>query len=945
MFSKPSVTRWYCRAVLLLLFCLGLWYRAVSGLNYGELHLAIDAKVADSVSAVFARLPDGRLSALQRREESPWIFSQFYCPGACVGLVVEHTGPPPIAPVNMEVRFGEHWGLPSTRLPFILPADSVVLTGRSPGAASFQLVPQNSSFNFLCSQPFACNWQGDVWLVAVPALQCLWFWLICRVAGAFLRCSLVAAPGDLDERPDTLVKLEFLPVLGWGVSALRLFIILVLVHQIWCLLPGFLEIRWGIQLLLAVCVLFGLVISVILYLRWISCALTDRQVWRRVLTVAVVFFAVKSVFCWCFDATQSGDYDRYFRYGRAMATGDWGLIGDASVLTRSIFLERACVFTRPLMMLVGTSLTGIEFCLLLMETVTAVLMVFLTGRMFGLRAGALTLPFLLLYPPAVYSTWMVNVTTPGFFWMSIVFVQAEFLRGYLQKQLAIPLKGWQLAVFWCLCLLFCAAVAILDLVKTVGVFVSAAVLVSGLTWLLRLVSGPRYRVQRVLHVVTVSLLLLYFCGMLTRYWRAEIAEVCRERLGPSPPISMMSLLSAQDSTTDGSGPTISNWRFATLLNVPAGTASELNRRKLIHEKLAAGIDVWLHLFRKNRFLSFLHDSQNRVFGDRPGMKEGYMAWARVPWYSCLRLVTDGAYLLLLAGGVCRCVGGSGVGVRAAELFPLSFVVIQFAAILLLMEAGPYYVYVISYPLAWSCGLLLSRRHVVSMGQASGSAWAGMYPFCRPGRFLVILSMMCVGLWLHGLAGRWVYREGLAFLAPAIEASGTEAESALMKSSAVHVSAAMQPAGGRIAAGRQYRGRIVIPGAFRDSQLVCFLLTADARSRNLYYPRSFWEALPVTYELRVNGQHFRGGRLGELHPPKLQCLDQSLLRGQAGEDLHLEVILSAERDLDPSLIGFLPAIAVEYPYRPRVDPREELGVWERAAEVARREREAVKGSGQ
>jgi len=492
--------------------------------------------------------------------------------------------------------------------------------------------------------------------------------------------------------------------------------------------------------------------------------------------------------------------------------------------------------------------------------------------------------------------------------------------------------------------MFCVGVALLDLVKTFGIFVSAAVLASGLVWLQRLVLGPRYRLQRVLHVVTVSLLLLYFCSMLTRYWRGEIAAVCRERLGASPPISMMSLLSAQDSTTDGSGPTVSNWRFATLMNVPAGTASELNRRKLFHEKLAAGIDVWLHLFRKNRFFSFLHDAQNRVLGDRPGMKEGYMAWARVPWYSCLRLVTDGAYLLLLAGGLCRCAGGPGAGVRASELFPLAFVVIQFAVILLLMEAGPYYAYVISYPLAWSCGWLLSRADAVAAEQASGSVWGGMYPFCCLGRFLLIVSLIGGGLWLHGLAGRWVTRQGLAFLVPAIEAERAGAGSALMAASAVHVSAAMQAEGSRIAAGREYRGGCVIPGAFQDSQLVCFLLTADARSRNLYYPRSFWESLPVTYELRVNGQHYRSGRLGELHPPKLQCLDRGVVQVVGGSDLHLEVILRAERDLDISQIGFLPAVAVEYPYRPLVDPREELKVWERAAEAARRERDSVRGSG-
>ena len=182
----------------------------------------------------------------------------------------------------------------------------------------------------------------------------------------------------------------------------------------------------------------------------------------------------------------------------------------------------------------------------------------------------------------------------------------------------------------------------LDLTGMLAWFVYAAACVSGLVALLSLGCGaPRPSVKQVSRVLLIGGLTLYLGSAGVRAGRGVIREEIREQLGNSPPVSMLDAVSAMDSTTNGSGVTISNWRFATLLNTPPRVRSELIRRKLLHEKLLTGHDAWFHIFRKNAYLSFVHDAQIRVLGGMTGTKEGFMAWSRVPWYTTLGFFTGG----------------------------------------------------------------------------------------------------------------------------------------------------------------------------------------------------------------------------------------------------------------------------------------------------------------
>ncbi|MFO0535059.1 MAG: hypothetical protein ACK524_10250, partial [Planctomyces sp.] len=562
---------------------------------------------------------------------------------------------------DIEVRFGENWGRPSRRLQFNLAETRPVAADAGPRQV-FEVIPQRVRQSWF-AQPGSCNWQGDFWLLIVPLVQSaviVGIGLLLRRLWAMNTAPAVQAMHTWGTREFSFRSLGFV---SWGFSAVRMFLLLLMSWQILTLAPGFLFVRWGDQFVAAVLMLCVLCGVLGLYVRFILTRSSDLQrLWVCAALVAIVFI-VKLSFCLSFDGVQQGDYEKYYRYGMAIASGRWDLIGDSGVLTRGIFLERSAVFTAPLIWLFGPSLTGLELSLLVMEFGTVVGMVWLTTRMFGVSAACCSVPFLLVYPPFIFSTWVVGTTTPGFLWMVILWCAAEKLVEYFRGMLSVQ-PGRPGAWCWLLsCIVFCGALVMLDLTRTFAVFVYAAACVSGIVALLSLRCGaPRPSVKQVSGIFLIGGLTLYLGSAGVRAGRGVIREEIGEQIGNSPAVSMLDAVSAMDSTTDGSGVTISNWRFATLLNTPPRVRSELIRRKLIHEKLLTGHDAWFHVFRKNAYLSFVHDAQIRVLGGMTGTKEGFMAWSRVPWYTTLRLFTDGVSLMLLCFGLLRCLNPGHLGV-------------------------------------------------------------------------------------------------------------------------------------------------------------------------------------------------------------------------------------------------------------------------------------------
>jgi len=195
---------------------------------------------------------------------------------------------------------------------------------------------------------------------------------------------------------------------------------------------------------------------------------------------------------------------------------------------------------------------------------------------------------------------------------------------------------------------------------------------------------------------------------------------------------------------------------------------------------------------------------------------------------------------------------------------------------------------------------------------------------RPAVVLLVTGIMLGG---HLALGSWLQGRGIGFLGLySSSVPPVDGISGLSSSSRVHVSTGMRTVGRKIAAGSEVQGTVVIPQAFRRGPLVCFLLTADARSRELYFTREFWLKVPIEYSISLNGQFLRRGRLGDLHPPHMLCVSADELPAFADKDLQISVSLRSLESVDTGELGFLPAMAVEYPFNPSFDPRPDLKKW-------------------
>ncbi len=356
MFCSSRVSRWRMDFVLLGLFSALVVFRNSSGLNYGELHIGLSERVPVTGLRVYCTTADGRLQAFSAREENPRYFSQILCTGAIQSLHISVPANVVLSAEDIEVRFGENWGRPSRRLQFNLAETRPVVADAGPRQV-FEVIPQRVRQSWF-ARPGSCNWQGDFWLLIVPLVQSaviVGIGLLLRRLWALNAASALPMMHTWGTRKFSFRSLGFV---SWGFSAVRVFLLLLMSWQILTLAPGFLFVRWGDQFVAAVLMLCVLCGVLGLYVRFILTRSSDLQrLWVCAALVAIVFI-VKLSFCLSFDGVQQGDYEKYYRYGMAIASGRWDLIGDSGVLTRGIFLERSAVFTAPLIWLFGPSLTG-----------------------------------------------------------------------------------------------------------------------------------------------------------------------------------------------------------------------------------------------------------------------------------------------------------------------------------------------------------------------------------------------------------------------------------------------------------------------------------------------------------------------------------------------------------------------------------------------------------
>lgn len=912
MNSKPL--RIVFALLLIAAFFAAVWHRHNDELNCVQLHVRLAEDWKPHVAGVLVRLPDNSLRSLRSREEDRNVYSMLDIVSPATSVVICTNKDFQPGDVPPEIRCGENWVPPYRKLA-VSKLPRKLLTNQSTSEEDlvwWEFVPEPYSRSRRLAAPGVVNWQGDHWLIGVPFLQTLVFSLL-LVSGCFLlRSAGLPEPGGLHNYQ--AVNLRATPVFSVGMGCVRCILILLTLHQLAEFWPLLWDVRWGGQFLAAWLGLLILLSGILFYIREIRRASSDR---RRMLiagTFLLVSLILKLIWVSRIDSVQTGDYEKYWRYGQAIAANDAGLVGDEHWPTRILYLQRAWAFTSPIVQLFGSDFSAVEVSCVVLQLLTALICGWLIQRMFTLQAACCALPFLIFYPAFWYSPTLAAINNAGFLSMVALWCLVQLSMTFLGSLYGRMLRVDDYLKWGGLTLLLSGFWALVDLQKSFGIFVILTTVISGSYAVLRYLKLPdEQRPQKFFRTVFLAVAMLYFSWHCSRMiQRVANADLVRMN-GPLPSVSMIQYLSSVDSTTNGDGRTLDNWRFAYVPMVPAAQRERLLIRKILHEKVAAGIELWLCAFRKNAFMTLQTDYKNRTFGGYSKGVEGRWEFTRVPWNSAQNWMLQGFYSFMLLLALKRLLSSNLMPIATSELFPLVFVTGQYLVILFAMEAGPYYSHILGFPLAWSAGLVMCQKSTEARSlQSLGAELMSLIPGA--------LTMTIIVAW-HLVAGMAVDRSELSFLKLKSGEATQSSVNAVVEESRVHQALTFPADLKELRAGDAVSTTVVIPAAFARGPELCFFLSVNARARNLYRKNTFWDELPVEYELAAGEKVIRSGRMGDLHPPMLIQVSKSdfALQGDgqssSGSLPALKLTLKVLKDLSISKTGIMPALAVEYAFNP------------------------------
>lgn len=906
-------------------FFTAVWHRQKDELNYGQVHVRTAEHWKPHVVSVLVRLPDNSLRSLRSREEDRNVYSMLDNVSPVTSVVIcTDTGFQP-DDVPPEIRCGENWVSPYRELA-VTELPRKLQTNQSSSGEElvwWEFIPEPYSRSRRLAAPGTVNWQGDHWLISVPLLQTL----VCSlflVSGFFLfRSARLSEPGGSHNY--RAVNLRATPLFSVSSGCVRCILILLILQQLAWFFPLLWGVRWGWQFLVALLGLLILLSGILFYIREILRAGSDR---RRMLiagTFLLVSLILKLIWVSRIDSVQTGDYEKYWRYGQAIAANDVGLVGDQHWPTRILYLQRAWAFTSPIVQLFGSDFSALEISCVVLQMLTAVLCGWLIRRMFTLQAACSALPFLMFYPAFWYSPTLAAINNAGFLSMVAIWCLVQLSMTFLGNLYGRMLKLSDYFRWGCLTLLLSGFWALVDLQKSFGVFVILTSVITGSYAVLRYLGMPdEQRPQKFFRTVFLAVAMLYFSWYFSRMiQRVANADLVRMN-GPLPSVSMIQYLSSVDSTTNGDGRTLDNWRFAYVPMAPAPQRERLLMRKIFHEKVAVGIELWLCALRKNAFMTLQTDYKNRTFGGYAKGVEGRWEFTRVPWNFAQNWMLQGFYSFMLLLALKRLLSSNQMPIATGELFPLVFVIGQYLVILFAMEAGPYYSHILGFPLAWSAGLVMCQKSAEPRSLRSlGAELTSLIPGA--------ITMAIIVAW-HLIAGMAVDRSELSFLKFKSGEAAQSSMKAVVEESRVHRALTFPADVKELRAGDTVSTTVVIPAAFARGPELCFFLSLNARARNLYRKNAFWDELPVEYELAAGENVIRSGRLGDLHPPSLIQLTiadfSTTIRdgAPAGSTTlpELKLTLRVTEDLQIPSIGVMPTIAVEYAFNPQGNTETQAG---------------------
>ena len=762
------------------------------------------------------------------------------------------------------------------------------------------------------------NWGGDFWVLAVGCLQGAAAWLLCMVA---VRGLQRIAGGE--ERASGTGSEESLAGKVFA-ELLRLVAILFVGTLCWQWASTLLKLRAAEQLsagLAATIVVGGLIWG---WLRVVDRTVSDRMLYLKMALLTLSVLGLKLWWLSTVEFRPFSDYADYHRYGAQMAAGDWEAIRNGPEGLAAIFLRRATTFALPISLAFGSSISAYEYVNCGMQAMTILLFCVLVGRIGGKRSAAYSLPFLLIYPEYWYLPGVTTQNIVGYFWMVVFWLIVEvFLRsstGFKERGFGLFVRIGVACGFGVAAGVVCG---VIELCKSYGIFMLLSVFLCLFCWRLlpRSVLNERRCLQsaggaKVWFVIVLVLTYRLLVGGVDRY----LLERSERRV---PPYWTPIVLAAIDSTTNGSGEAFSIWATQYAYAATPSHLGELLFRKLLHEKVGAGVEFLKSLFRKTVVLAMPADSMSLVQDNlrtANGTAEPEnVALGTMQYTMCHGLMLIPGLLFLLR------LTAPGPLIRSeSELFPMVSCWVLLAVVLLLAEAHPYTGLNFMFPLCWSAGVILDRSRLADSDQAAGvgTVFRCLFPVSRG----VAAGVMVAGAGLFCLLGNSVDHSGATFHqvamlettavsdAAADRSQSTALKTAVAGTARVRCWLELKPTAAISRKGELARQDFRVTSEGGPLEELRFFVTGNQHARRVRI-RDGWKGQPLRYSVAINGREILSDRpLEELSRPVFRTFSASDWGGDQGasqQSVVVTLILKCEDECSIGRIQPVPAIALEY----------------------------------
>lgn len=915
---------WIAFLPLLIIAC--SWYRYATGLHFQEVFVRLGEGHSQGTNKVYGVISPGRLVPLQRTAavEKLWVFP-FVQPVQCLFITTAEESAGSVTGFDGEVGVGQGWIDAERRV--ITKTQTVSSTDPEYGQSLQQLglkggllvYPASISVSRFRSVGQAFNWGGDWSLLWVSTLQGILIWL--SLSALHRGVTRIAA----DCHPAGLSVWKFGSWLCIPSQMLRLVLLVLLAHQFWVAVQSLFWVRSPAGFTTGVALFAILLCLYVGWLRWIWSSKSARGVVLRMVAAGMLVLVAKIYWLSTVEYRPGSDYLLFHRYGQQLAAGDWDGLATTRRFTL-IFLCRAWFYSYPICSLLGSEITTFEYANMGIQAASVIVFCLLVARVSGLMTAAACMPLPLVYSEFWYSTGMVAPNVIAYFWIPLTWLLVDFFDRKLSGSADSQKMGIVKSLIFAgvlgattgLCL------GVVDMLKRYSPFflIALALFMILRRWLSQTEAIPRFS-ARMLFLVVVVVTSQLFVQRVTTFLSTKSGM---EQSNLDMTLAQVAFLET-DSTALGRS--FHQWMHSFFMNVPESRRLELQIRKILHEQIVGGANVYQHVLLKNRVMAHPTNAMTQVMDATSSAELGrslmYAPHAAsqitLGWHISLALILFGI-LRLLAIRACP--------LKSGEVFPLLSAVFTLAFAALFTEGHPYTGQNAAFPLCWSVGVMVQfLRKPETAGRTVSDSVFGSWELLAPGRLLVAAVLWAGLVVVHLGMGKVVESAGLTFhrISPVPPRSQqtdglSEAEVGLIQSR-VHAGIRLVPSDGQLKTG-EYAERQFLVESLRPLRGVRFFITGNVRRFMPEGKSNFraalaaeWKNLPIEYEVLLGEKLVIRGPLANLAQGKFVeypadfWMPPAPANGKSPNSVSVTLKLRCTSDVDLRNVAWPPSLTVEF----------------------------------